>query len=333
MQLSRRRNRAFTLVELLVVIGIIAVLIGVLLPVLGKARESANSLKCASNLRSVGQGLAMYMAQYKGALPTSYLYRRMTLDLGAGTETPATADQGYQHWSSYLYGSGSVPQDAFRCPSLEKGGLAPTNPTPDNLDAGQINDVAGVVDEQATRCAYTLNEALCGRNKFVVGFQGAVRVYRWVRAGSVRGAASTILATEFINNWRIVSDAGRSSGAAVCKSHRPVHGFVATSGSGNDALNMEKLPVTTAYRRVTVADLDPNPSTRYFTGEWDSATYKSRLDWVGHNHGTGPYSQRKTNYLYLDGHVETKNIRDTLQPTFEWGQQFYSLFPSDGLQI
>ncbi len=65
-------RRAFTLVELLVVIGIIALLISILLPTLNRARGSATSIKCASNLRSVGQGLAIYANTYGGQLPFGY---------------------------------------------------------------------------------------------------------------------------------------------------------------------------------------------------------------------------------------------------------------------
>ncbi len=61
---GRRYRRGFTLVELLVVIGIIAVLIGILLPTLAKARESANAIKCAAHMRAVGQGMAQYLVPH-----------------------------------------------------------------------------------------------------------------------------------------------------------------------------------------------------------------------------------------------------------------------------
>jgi prepilin-type processing-associated H-X9-DG protein/prepilin-type N-terminal cleavage/methylation domain-containing protein len=66
-----RMRKAFTLVELLVVVGVVAVLIALLMPALSKVRRQAKTVKCAANLRSIGQALTMYTQQY-GYYPACY---------------------------------------------------------------------------------------------------------------------------------------------------------------------------------------------------------------------------------------------------------------------
>jgi len=78
--MRRCRQQAFTLIELLVVIGIIAVLLSILLPTLSKVRQSALNANCASNLRQIIQGCAIYAAENKGFLPARFREGVMNYD-------------------------------------------------------------------------------------------------------------------------------------------------------------------------------------------------------------------------------------------------------------
>lgn len=65
-----RRRMGFTLVELLVVVAIILLLIALILPAVQRAREAANKATCANNLRTIGQGISLYLANHGNYFPT-----------------------------------------------------------------------------------------------------------------------------------------------------------------------------------------------------------------------------------------------------------------------
>lgn len=125
------QKKAFTLIELLTVIAVIAVLSAILIPAVGRARESANQSKCVSNLRQIGVAVQSYANDHKGRYPEASFsgpdgkpwcrviepYVGMESD---GTESgnlfhcPAVEDDLHHGWSDYGYNTNlglGKPQD------------------------------------------------------------------------------------------------------------------------------------------------------------------------------------------------------------------------------
>jgi general secretion pathway protein G len=118
-----RQRPAFTLVELLVVIGIIAILVALLMPAMARAREAARTVACASNIRQIGIGTIAYANRNNGFLPVPV----EGVNLMGGRPESAiwgTDEQGIHDFSQGTLiadlGGPSVAEELFKCPSDEE---------------------------------------------------------------------------------------------------------------------------------------------------------------------------------------------------------------------
>jgi general secretion pathway protein G len=174
-----KANKGFTLVELLVVIGIISVLIAMLLPALNKARQQAQVVQCMSNMRQIGMGIQMYTQQNKGMFPPRKL-----------------SDPGYiaGHWlwinlllDSRVIASDITPSKTtryskvFYCPAFMAGSAPINMADPDNFRV--VNGLT----------SYSLNYAL---DADYTNWDGSSAIRHGVRISQVRQPAETILVIE-----------------------------------------------------------------------------------------------------------------------------------------
>lgn len=119
---SASARRAFTLVELLVVIGIIALLIGLLLPSLSRSREEAHSVRCMANLRAIAQAMADYSSDNQGYIVPAYNLPWIT---GSPSNFTGGPTQPLDGWAcildrdGYLRSNSQSAKTVFYCPDAD----------------------------------------------------------------------------------------------------------------------------------------------------------------------------------------------------------------------
>ena len=279
------KHRGFTLVELLVVIGIIALLIGILLPALSRARKQASNVKCLSNLHQIALAYAQYAGENHGKMPV-YM------------NSNATMDPAFVTWQEQLrpyYGKRPVPgriEDTASSVRLCPEALELLDPSFNTPEAGAWGDVHRAWNFQLTNAADT------------------------------KGLPLRLFSSYSINGWIYnppntdIADQSTSqllnySGAADLADYQAKKLETNTARSSEcplmaDGIRLDGWPFPT--------DLGPVAGGYTLTS--------GCRDYVGNNMGRYTLSRhgRTTNVAYLDGHAAAVPLRDLwrLRWTRQW---------------
>jgi prepilin-type N-terminal cleavage/methylation domain-containing protein/prepilin-type processing-associated H-X9-DG protein len=168
MRCSTRFRNGFTLVELLVVIGIIAILIALLLPALNKAREQAKEVQCLSNMRQIGLEMNFYGLDNQEYLPSTHINNQSPY----GNRYPAwdgllrkRSDDWTAFTGTYL---NTLADGVYRCPSQEVG------------------------DPSVPATSWTRTYAM----------NGNIALNKWVKKTAIKNPTTTLLLVDnFLEKW------------------------------------------------------------------------------------------------------------------------------------
>jgi prepilin-type N-terminal cleavage/methylation domain-containing protein/prepilin-type processing-associated H-X9-DG protein len=234
---SSRRTNAFTLIELLIVIAIIAILASILFPVFARARENARRSSCQSNLKQIGLGLLQYVQDYDEVLPsTAY---------GNSSGSPET----YYRWQDAIYPYVKSEQ-IFWCPS---DGTASTNKRYKVLSAP-----TGAQKNATNNGSYALNgfyyNSGLGPASYLDEYESPGGVITTRKVSVISVPAETVWTTEVYGN---VFSIKIKDSQDILKEYNNTYPYLSRNGSdGTAARHLETTNVLWCDGHVKAVQLD-----------------------------------------------------------------------------
>jgi prepilin-type N-terminal cleavage/methylation domain-containing protein/prepilin-type processing-associated H-X9-DG protein len=294
-----RGQRGFTLVELLVVIGIIALLIALLLPALTKARAVADRLKCSSQLRSIGQLLAIHVSDHRGYLPLG-----AEIYVSVGYPSPKdlgdSAMQRYDYFLNYT----SVPPEATCIPEAVASYLraAPGESTTwpaviyDMQAAGPLRNAFICPSDQ-----YALQAPVPANSSQI----NVTNCMRWIDYPAPSNGGALYGISSYTINQHVFGLGGGSVGVPAGQTWSDLRGNISRCPNPSSTMMMMdaasyNLPslVATSLANSTLADF----YMRTFTVASGNGTVVGSQAFDLNRH------QGLVNILYVDGHVDAQPI-------------------------
>lgn len=285
-----KKNRAFTLIELLVVIAIIALLIGILLPAIGKAKKTANELKDSTQVRSIVQAMNVFAVSNGDNYPLPSRLDRNNKTLNPGANNVLVKDKT-RHIFSILIFQGLIQTEICWSP-VELGAYEPF----DDFEADRPRSATGPTDQDRAQALWDpgfIGTPLDGR------VTNGIEQARGTSPGQVSpGGFSYAHMVPFLlrrNNWSFTT----SSVIPVISTRGPAYDLQGNAATGTWQLRQS-------------ANATANGITPLGINSVTLGMFGSRSDWTG-------------NIAFADEHTEKPNRPDP--QTLIW--QFTGVTPAD----